>query len=293
MNSVPTNRHNTTGSDGHYRKHGFTLIELLVVIAIIAILAALLLPALAAAKFKAKVVNCTSNFRQWGMTVNLYANDDESGRLPRYDWNGGGGSFCWDVSTNMVTGLSKYGLTVPMWFDPVRPDEFTAAETKLGRPILTLADLEESFDANTFKEGIINDNWWVQRSSGGAPPYPPTPVSSGGGGKGGTSTSVTGPALVYGYPTSANKPSWNQMPFISDKAGAANAAPNTGFITPPRVTPDPKNPSCIDPKMAHFLNGNLKGVNAAYADGRVEMHIPPDMNCGYGQGDPNGPYWFY
>ena len=54
---------------------GFTLIELLVVIAIIAVLAALLLPALATAKEKSKRAACQSNLRQTGFTVHMYAMD--------------------------------------------------------------------------------------------------------------------------------------------------------------------------------------------------------------------------
>jgi prepilin-type N-terminal cleavage/methylation domain-containing protein len=105
---------------------GFTLIELLVVIAIIAILAAMLLPALAKAKEKAKITQSLNNVHQIEVAMNIYAGDSRD-KLPQFT-STSGAHWAWDVPNPIADAMLASGLTKKTLYDPGTEPTFTDKE---------------------------------------------------------------------------------------------------------------------------------------------------------------------
>jgi prepilin-type N-terminal cleavage/methylation domain-containing protein len=123
MTIIPVSRTLTLAPGA--RREGFTLLELLVVIAIIAILAAILLPALAGAKERGRAILCLNNTRQLAFGWQMYP-DDFDGRLP---YNVGmSGSF--RTPLNWVNNVMTWGVSGPL--DSDNTNTATITEASLG-----------------------------------------------------------------------------------------------------------------------------------------------------------------
>jgi len=237
MNMMSGSRLGSLRRSGRLWRLGFTLIELLVVIAIIAILAALLLPALVRSKEKAVRVQCASNLKQWGIAVTLYAGDNRECFVVNATTDGASG-FAW-------MGLSLNTNFYPQYLYPNHPGTTTGERNVQDVLYCPTDEWHRAVESEENKVNLIGYQFLPGRDASGWPDY-----NSSGLGEWAYRKKLGG--------------SYRKAPVMIDKIQAAGTVPSLAWYGTTGVTPQ------NFPFANHRNSAGIPiGGNFLYEDGSV------------------------